>query len=74
MGYNKAEEANKRRVFIRRLLTAWDKLPSLRFGQFIKNVAGVNQQDPFYISDSDLIELAEKYAEQWGRKPKEKKL
>ena len=52
------------RKFCNRLAKAWEMYPDLRFGQFMVNVLGACDRDPFFPEDDEMI----KHIENWVAK------
>lgn len=52
------------RKFCKRLAVAWEKEPDMRFGQFMVNVLGAMDRDPFFPEDDEMIKHIEKYAQE----------
>lgn len=46
---------------VARIVDAWEKVPELRLGQLVANAHW--PQDLFYLSDEDLVERIENWAE-----------
>lgn len=50
--------------FCEKLQAAWERNPDMRFGQFVCNVFGQIQRDPFYVEDDECMRLIEQFSKQ----------
>jgi hypothetical protein len=53
----RAYTPEQKRAMMERLLSAWERYPYLRLGQFLANVA--DNHDLFYVEDEDLTAACE---------------
>jgi hypothetical protein len=67
----RAISSNDRRTVIDELLKAWEKVPELRFGQFIVNVmtSDYRKMDSFFsVEDMDLVDAAKEFLKKRNNK------
>lgn len=54
--------------FCDRLAGVWyANCPDWRFGQLISNVLSTSKIDPFYLEEKDMLELFERYFDEWKK-------
>jgi hypothetical protein len=47
--------------FLKELEKYWKKVPDWRFGQFIVNVLGTCERDPFFYEEDEMLKLIKEY-------------
>ena len=49
--------------FCNELAKYWKKVPDWRFGQFIMNIFGTCDKDPFFYEEEEMLELFKNFFE-----------
>ena len=48
-------------TFLNELQKYWEKVPDWRFGQFMVNILGTCERDPFFYEENEMLEVFEKF-------------
>lgn len=60
-----SDTEDERKQFCNRLVAAWNRCPSMRFGQLVSNAcASESDRDLFYVDDEEFIKMIETFTGQ----------